>query len=629
VDEVEFGRYRLISLIGHGGMGKVWRAYDTVMRRDVAIKVLRPELAAEPGYRERFEREAFTAARLTEQHVIPIFDAGEIDGQLYLVMPNIDSVDLQSLLDRDGPMTPEQAVRVVEQLAGALDAAHAAGLVHRDVKPSNALITDSGNVYLIDFGIVHDESAPKLTRTGWTIGTDEYMAPERYQTGTADARADIYALAGVLHACLTGNQPFPGGSGPRQMHAHIYLDPPSPSGQRPEVPRGFDDVIARGMAKNPDERYQTASDLATAARLALTVSEGADTVQAPPARRTPLAAAPNASRSAADGDTRLAPPVRKPQGKATRARPAAKPDDPTIKPTKAREPRQPRRDIEEPPTTQSSQPRHRRLDRRAQIGIGVGAAVVVIAAGVWTERLVSGSSSPVIPAPESSARSTPATAETATALGIPLPPFSPPAGLGANCVYTPTPNQPAAKTVTPPRPGKVPTDPANISITITTNQGQIGVQLDNGKAPCTVNNFVSLAQKGYFDGTHCHRLTTGPSLFVLQCGDPKGDGTGGPGYQFADEYPSNQYPPDDSARTQPVVYPRGAMAMANAGPGTNGSQFFIVYKDSLVPPDYTVFGKVDDNDMAVIDKIAAVGTVDGTADGKPKIDVVITSARLD
>jgi peptidyl-prolyl cis-trans isomerase B (cyclophilin B) len=166
-------------------------------------------------------------------------------------------------------------------------------------------------------------------------------------------------------------------------------------------------------------------------------------------------------------------------------------------------------------------------------------------------------------------------------------------------------------------------------MSITTNQGPIGIQLDNAKAPCTVNNFASLAQKGYFNDTHCHRLTTAPTLFVLQCGDPKGDGSGGPGYQFADEYPSNQYPPGSPELSQPVVYPRGTLAMANAGPGTNGSQFFFVYKDSQLPPNYTVFGKVDDKDMGVLDKIGAAGTVDGSPDGKPKADVVITSARLD
>ena len=124
------------------------------------------------------------------------------------------------------------------------------------------------------------------------------------------------------------------------------------------------------------------------------------------------------------------------------------------------------------------------------------------------------------------------------------------------------------------------TDPARIGLTIVTNQGRIGLQLANNESPCTVNSFVSLAQKDYFDNTECHRLTTSHALSVLQCGDPKGDGTGGPGYQFADEYPTDQYPPGDPARSVPVVYPRGTLAMANAGPNTNGSQFFMVYRDS-------------------------------------------------
>ena len=279
----------------------------------------------------------------------------------------------------------------------------------------------------------------------------------------------------------------------------------------------------------------------------------------------------------------------------------------------------------------------RQLDRRAKqarrrrvVTIATTVGVVVVVAGLAVWWVFFNKSSTAAPTASSTSSSAPPTQDTAAPnqAGV-LPPFKRPADLGANCQYQPTPNEPAAKKVDPPKAGKVPTDPANISMSITTNQGPIGVQLDNGKAPCTVNNFVSLAQQGYFNGTHCHRLTTGPTLSVLQCGDPKGDGSGGPGYQFADEYPSNQYLPDDPARNNPVVYPRGTLAMANAGPGTNGSQFFIVYKDSQLPPNYTVFGQVDAKDMGVLDKIAASGTADGSSDGKPKTDVVITSARLD
>ncbi len=282
----------------------------------------------------------------------------------------------------------------------------------------------------------------------------------------------------------------------------------------------------------------------------------------------------------------------------------------------------------------------RQLERRAKqarrrmiLTITAGAAVVIVVAGlaVWTVFFKNSShpTSTASSTTSSVAPPTPSTPPTAAPQAGVLPPFKPPADFD-NCTYSATPNDPAAKPVSlPSHTGKIPTDPANVSMSITTNQGPFGIQLDNGKAPCTVNSFLSLAGQKYFNDTHCHRLTTGPQLFVLQCGDPKGNGSGGPGYQFADEYPSNQYPPDDPARNQPIVYPRGTLAMANAGPGTNGSQFFIVYKDSQLPPNYTVFGQVDAKDMGVLDKIAAAGTADGSPDGKPKTDVVITSALQD
>ena len=173
-----------------------------------------------------------------------------------------------------------------------------------------------------------------------------------------------------------------------------------------------------------------------------------------------------------------------------------------------------------------------------------------------------------------------------------LPPFTASANLGANCQYPA--DGAASKQVNPPRTGKVPTDPATVSASMSTSQGNIGLELDNAKAPCTVNSFASLAQQGYFNDTPCHRLTTAASLSVLQCGDPTGVGTGGPGYGFNNEYPSDQYPAGAPEAQQPVTYPRGTLAMANTGqPGSNGSQFFLVYKDSQLPPQYTAFGTID------------------------------------
>ncbi|MGX9791224.1 peptidylprolyl isomerase [Mycobacterium sp. MMS18-G62] len=279
----------------------------------------------------------------------------------------------------------------------------------------------------------------------------------------------------------------------------------------------------------------------------------------------------------------------------------------------------------------------RQLERRAEkarkrriytiVGSAVG-AIVVIGAVVATIVITNRDSHSQT---ASAATTTPAT--TSAAPGAPqasgqLPAFAAPANLGANCQYPPS-TEKASKPVNPPRTGKVPTDPPQVSASMSTNQGNIGLQLDNAKSPCTVNSFASLAQQGFFNDTPCHRLTTSDGLSVLQCGDPTGQGTGGPGYQFDNEYPTNQFQPDDPKLQEPVVYPRGTLAMANAGPGTNGSQFFLVYKDSKLPPNYTVFGTIDQTGLATLDKIAAAGTTDGSEDGKPKNDVQVKSILLD
>ena len=214
-----------------------------------------------------------------------------------------------------------------------------------------------------------------------------------------------------------------------------------------------------------------------------------------------------------------------------------------------------------------------------------------------------------------------------SAPGQALPAFDPPPDLGADCRYPKT-AESAAKPATPPRSGAVPTDPAIVAAAVRTTRGNIGLELANGRAPCTVNNFASLAQQGFFDGTRCHRLTKG-QLSVLQCGDPTGTGAGGPGYRFANEYPTNQYRLSDPALRTPVVYPRGTVATANAGPDTNGSQFFLVYQDSLLPPTYTVFGKIDDTGLATLDRSAADGVAGGGDDGGPAQPVTIIEARVD
>ncbi len=263
----QFGPYRLDRLIGRGSAGEVWLAHDTVARRTVALKILSVTARQDPDYRRRFEREAGIGARLDNPHVVPIHTFGEQHGQLFLDMAYIPGVDVAGLL-RIGPMDPAQAVDLVAQVAQALDAAHAAGLVHRDVKPANIIVHASGFAYLIDFGIAHVSNQTNITATGFTVGTVAYMAPERF-TGSADSRSDIYSLACVLYECLTAQRPFGDTDPVQQLHAHLKNDPPRVG----SAPESLNAVIARGMAKQPADRYGSAGELARAALAALGMAQ--------------------------------------------------------------------------------------------------------------------------------------------------------------------------------------------------------------------------------------------------------------------------------------------------------------------------------------------------------------------
>jgi ABC-type amino acid transport substrate-binding protein/predicted Ser/Thr protein kinase len=269
VDSTPFGHYRLQQLIGRGGMGEVYRAYDTRTDRIVALKVLPPSMAADETFQQRFRRESQAAAGLNDPHVVPIHGFGEIDGRLYLDMRLIEGRNLGTILTDTGkPIDKALAVKVTEQVATALDAAHEADLIHRDVKPSNILITDREFVYLIDFGLARTAGEKGLTTAGSTLGTMAYMAPERFEGKPVDATADIYALACVLYECLTGVRPYPADSLEQQIAGHMTKEVPRPSATDPRL-AAFDDVIAKGMAKKPAKRYQTAGELAEAARRAL------------------------------------------------------------------------------------------------------------------------------------------------------------------------------------------------------------------------------------------------------------------------------------------------------------------------------------------------------------------------
>src|SRR6267142_295886 len=240
-----FGPYELESLLGVGGMGEVYRAYDTTKDRTVAVKLLRAEMSADAGFQERFRRESRIAARLQEPHVIPVHDFGEINGVLYIDMRLVEGANVHAERRRNGPLDPARAASIVGQVAAALDAAHASGLVHRDVKPENVLLTPNDFAYLVDFGIAHLGGDTGLTSAGAAIGSCAYMAPERFTGGRVSPAADVYSLACLLHECLTAAPPFPTGELSQLMGAHIMSPPPRPSVTRPGVTAAFDAVVAR------------------------------------------------------------------------------------------------------------------------------------------------------------------------------------------------------------------------------------------------------------------------------------------------------------------------------------------------------------------------------------------------
>lgn len=270
-----FGPYQLQALMGVGGMGEVYRARDTTKGRVVALKLLRPELAVDPGFRERFRRESRVAAQLHEPHIIPVHDFGEIDGVLYIDMRLVDGLTLKDVLAQQGPLGPGRVAAIISQVGAALDAAHHNGLTHRDVKPENVLLTGDDFAYLVDFGIARAGGDSGLTSAGSAIGSCAYMAPERFTDGTVGPPADVYSLACLLYELLTGAPPFPTGDLTRLMSAHLTAPPPRPSALRPDIHPAFDDVVTWGMAKDPAHRCPSAGALAHATTAAATATPAA------------------------------------------------------------------------------------------------------------------------------------------------------------------------------------------------------------------------------------------------------------------------------------------------------------------------------------------------------------------
>ena len=265
-----FAGHRVEALVGRGGMGVVYRARHLELDRIVALKVIGSEQLEDPAIRERFVREAKAAASVDHPNVIPLHYAGEEDGVAFLVMRFVDGDDLRTLVRREGPLAPARAADIAVQAGEALDAIHAAGYVHRDVKPANLLIARGGHVYVTDFGVAKRVlSHGGATQTGHWVGSLDYAAPEQIRGGRVDARVDVYALGGVVNFMLTGQVPFDRETDEAKMYAHLTDPPPRPSASRPELPYEFDAVVARAMAKQADDRHPSAGDLGRAAFVAV------------------------------------------------------------------------------------------------------------------------------------------------------------------------------------------------------------------------------------------------------------------------------------------------------------------------------------------------------------------------
>jgi serine/threonine-protein kinase len=327
----EVAGFRIESVLGRGGMSVVYVAEQVRLGRKVALKVLTTELSWDEQFRERFVRESHIAATIDHPNIIPIYDAGEADGLLYIAMRFVQGPDLKEILKR-GNLGVGRTIFLVEQLASALDAAHVHALVHRDVKPGNILLEENtDHAYLTDFGVAKQTTARGLTSTGHFLGTVEYAAPEQIEGGPVDARTDVYALGCVLYECLTNSPPFSHGTEHAVLHAHLVDPPPSVSRVRPELPHAFDGVIASAMAKDPDDRFASCGELAHAARTAASGSArridarprgGAETVASTPTP-TPTPTPEPAAAPLSGSEAVVAAPAVTPRPAPTSADPSA------------------------------------------------------------------------------------------------------------------------------------------------------------------------------------------------------------------------------------------------------------------------------------------------------------------
>jgi serine/threonine-protein kinase len=366
-----FGAYLLGKVIGRGGMGVVYSAEHVHLGRTVALKLLAPELSTNEDFRARFLRESRLAAALDHPSVVTVYDAGDVHGVLYIAMQFVRGTDLAGLLASRGPMATGETLAILEQVASALDAAHVAGLVHRDVKPANVMI-EGQRCYLTDFGLTKRTSSAStraLTAAGQFLGTLAYVSPEQIEGRELDGRADEYALGCVLHECLTGSRPYPRPSEIAVVYAHLRDPPPRPTELRPDLPPSIDAVVGRAMAKRPAERYATCTEMVAAARAALDEPTPSTAPHSPPTAPYPPPTAPLPAEPT--------PPPRAPDRPRTAATAPLRPPGP---------PGPPGPPVSPPPPS----PPPRAPERRRSLALPLALLAVLVIGGVVAAIVLSG-----------------------------------------------------------------------------------------------------------------------------------------------------------------------------------------------------------------------------------------------
>jgi cyclophilin family peptidyl-prolyl cis-trans isomerase len=569
-DPREVAGYRLTARIGEGAQGTVYLGESDETGQRVAVKLLHADFGRDPRARTAFERELDAARRVAPFCTARILAATADDDPPHIITEYVDGPSLKDLVAERGTASPDEQVRLAIGTATALAAIHEAGVVHRDFKPANVLLGPDGPK-VIDFGIARPLDATSATMTG-AVGTPAYMAPEQVSGSSGGAPVDMFAWACTMAFAANGAPPFGGDTVPAIMQRILYAEPDLGA-----LTERLRDLVTACLAKDPADRLTATQVLQRLLGIgpdANLLAEGSS------AATRPAGAAQTAEPST--GPTAPPPPpgpFAPPAAPAPRFGGGAAPGGPIGPPP----------GFPAPGTTRPAQGR----SRRPLLVAGAAAAgVLLVAGGLTTAILLNDGDDPGRKKPGDSESGKPVAQTTDAG--------------GAKCSYPPSSSNQVKFVGTPPvNPVGLPT-----KATIKTNLGDLELELDPA-APCTLNSLAFLAKQGFYNRTSCHRLTTNPSLKVLQCGDPTGTGAGGASYTFENE---NTAPP----------YVRGTVAMANAVNGPNSSQFFILYGDA---PDlahsFPVFGHVTSG-LDIIDRVAGKGTESGD-DGPPKQKVTITA----